>query len=439
MSGPGGQRRAGHASGPVRALVLSASVGAGHVRAAQALESALAGSGDGCSARHVDVLSLANPLFRRIYGRGYLDLVNHAPTLVRLLYDRTDAPPDPFRAGARLRGALERASLPGWARLLGSPEWDVVVCTHFLPGALAAGLCRAGLLRVPWATVVTDFDAHGMWVNQPCDRYFVASTEAAASLAHWGVPCERIEATGIPVHPAPASPGAAPDPLREAGLSDERGPLVLLMAGGFGVGPIRSVFESLLGLPVRLLALCGRNQRVRAELSDLVRARGAGPRAAAIGFTSRVPDLLALSTLVVSKPGGLTVSECLAAGVPLAVMHPIPGQEERNADFLLERGCAIKLNGPGAVAAKVAALLADPARLRIMAERARAEGRPLAAQAVAARVCQMARAAMLERAVSGCAYTQKTALTGRFSLPESGGKGTRTPDLFHAMEALYQN
>lgn len=376
-----------------RVLVLSASVGAGHVRAAQALERAFAAHLPSSHVRHEDVLGLTNPVFRRLYGRGYIDLVNRAPGLLGMLYDWTDVRPDHTATGVRLRLLLERANLTRLERLLCDQPWDAVVCTHFLPAELGARLRRRRRLHSRLSVVVTDFDAHGMWVNEPADQYFVAAEEGANALRYWGVSADRIHKTGVPIDPEFASwsgdAASGAQTARSLGLAPDGPPLVVLLAGGFGVGPVEDTFARLRTLQARVLVVCGRNKALLARLSrqaERAGAIGGLPRAVVIGFTQRMPEILAAADLVVSKPGGLTVSECLAVGVPMALMHPIPGQETRNADFLLERGCAIKINGSGSVAPKVGALLSDPQRLAQMRRAARAESKPHAAAAVCERV-----------------------------------------------------
>src|SRR5262245_27186788 len=176
---------------PPRILVLSASVGAGHMRAAQAVELALRQTVPQATVKNLDVLEMTNALFRRIYGKAYLDLVNRAPHVLGYFYDMLD---QPSRSGKnrsdRLRRGIEKLNLRSFMRFLQEEPWDLVLNTHFLPAEIIASLRRHKRLSVPQVTVTTDFETHRLWVNQPCDRYFTATEEGSLYLRHWGVPKE---------------------------------------------------------------------------------------------------------------------------------------------------------------------------------------------------------------------------------------------------------
>src|SRR6516225_953540 len=190
-----------------RILVLSASVGAGHLRAAQAVELALREVLPSATVRNVDILELTNSAFRRMYGKFYLDLVNKAPHVLGYFYDLMD---QPSRSGKnrsdRLRLAIEKLNLRKFIHLIKGEPWDLVINTHFLPAEIIASLRRKGELSLPQATATTDFETHRLWVNQPCDRYFTATVEGARYLEHWGVPAGKVITTGIPIHPVFAKP-----------------------------------------------------------------------------------------------------------------------------------------------------------------------------------------------------------------------------------------
>lgn len=367
---------------PKRVLVLSASVGAGHLRAAQAVELALRELDPAAQVRNVDVLELTNPMFRRLYGKAYLDLVNRAPHALGYFYDLMDRPPAPGTRSDRLRYLAERMNLGRFLRFLSAEPWDVIVNTHFLPAEMIAGLRKSGKLATPQFSVTTDFETHRLWVNQPCELYFTATAEGSANLQQWGIPAGTTRVTGIPIHPVFSRPKQRGECLARQGLAGDR-PLVLQLAGGFGVGPVEQLFQSLLSIeiPVELVVVAGRNVELRQRLEQLpIPDRH---RAHVLGFTDQMDELLAVADIVVSKPGGLTTSETMARGAAMAIVNPIPGQESRNADFLLENGAAIKINNLGTLIFKLTQLLSDPARLATLKARALQLGRPQAAFEVA--------------------------------------------------------
>ncbi len=365
-----------------RILVLSASVGAGHLRAAEAVALALAELDPAATVQNLDVLELTNAAFRRLYGRAYLDLVNRVPHALGYFYDLLDRAPSPQHKGDRLRLLVEKLNLRRLLKFLRTESWDVIVNTHFLPAEMFAVLRRQGRLATPQLTATTDFETHRLWVNQPCDRYFTATEEGAAYLRHWGVPAGDVAVTGIPIHPAFSRPKDRIECRQRLGLSSDR-PVVLQLAGGFGVGPVEQLFRGILQVetPLELVVVAGRNAELKVRLDQIEPP----PRHSArvLGFTTEMDELLAAADLVVSKPGGLTTSEALARGTPMAIVNPIPGQESRNSDFLLENSAAVNINNVATLPYKLGQLLATPNRLAALAANAKRLGRPRAAFDVA--------------------------------------------------------
>ena len=371
-------------------LILHASVGAGHTRAAQAVAAALKLESPDAIVVTVDALDLARPLFKRAYGDGYLKLIEKAPSLFGMLFEMTDKPPKGKSFGDGVRRAVQRWGANQLAELVENGGWDAIVHTHFLAPELIATLRRRGRVAAPQLTVVTDYDAHRIWVHDPTERYCVASPVAAASLRAHGVPASAIEVTGIPVMPAFSAP-IDKDAVRNAlGLSGAY-PVVVQSSGGHGLGPIEETFRALLAasIPTELVVVCGRNEAARKRLAA-IRPPGRH-RVRVVGYTDRMRDLMAVADLLVTKPGGLTVSEALACGLPMALISPIPGQEVRNADYLLENGAAVKANSPAALTGKIEELLSSEVRLPEMRRKAKALGHPRAAFAVARLALELAR------------------------------------------------
>jgi processive 1,2-diacylglycerol beta-glucosyltransferase len=366
---------------PTQVLILTAAVGAGHLRAAEAVEEALRRLAPDATVLNVDILTLTNAAFRRVYGRGYLDLVNKAPHVLGYFYDLLDRPrqrgtPD------RLVTAAQKLNLHKVIALLESRPWDVIVNTHFLPAEIVAGLRRKGRLNVPQITVTTDFETHRLWVHQPCERYCTATVEGAAYLQSFGVPDTDVVVTGIPIHPEFSVPRSRAQMLKAHDLAGEN-PIVLQLAGGFGVGPIEKLFRALLDVkrPLEIVTVVGRNQEAAGELRAI--EPPARHRVRVLGFTKQIDELMSVADLLVSKPGGLSSSESLARGTPMAIVNPIPGQESRNSDFLLECGAAIKINNVATMAMKIEKLLGDARRMAFLKSNAVAAGRPQAAFDVA--------------------------------------------------------
>jgi len=362
-----------------RVLVLSAAVGAGHLRAAEAVEAAMRQIAPDVEVENHDVLQFTNAVFRRMYGKAYLDLVNRAPHVVGYFYDWLEGDGERReRKSDYLRRAVQKVNLRAFEKFLTASPWNLVINTHFLAAELIASLRNKGELGLPQVTVCTDFDTHRLWVNQPCERYFCATDEGSLHLQHWGVPAEDIDVTGIPIMPAFAAPVDRAAYLAKHKIAGDW-PVVLQLCGGFGVGPVEQVYQGLLEVttPVDLVVICGRNEELKQRL---IATQGQSRhRLHILGHTSEMDQWMGCADLIVSKPGGLTTSEILARGVPMVVVNPIPGQESRNSDYLLENGAAVKTNHPCLLGPKVSQILSDPARLARMREAARSLGHPHAA------------------------------------------------------------
>lgn len=355
-----------------RILLLSVPAGAGHTRVAEAIRASA-----GPAALHLDAMAFATPRLRKVYTDLYLLLIRRAPGLWRHVYHVTDrAAPDGW--GNRLRRRIERRdSAPLLARIA-ELRPDAVVCTHFQPAELLSREIAAGRLACRVYVQVTDFDLHRMWVHPHIAGYFAASDEVAFRLRRQGVPAHAIHVTGIPVMPAFACPPTRAQAARALGL-DPAVTTFLLMGGGAGLGGLGAVARRLLELPgnAQFIALAGRNAAELAVLRDLAAAYPG--RLVAHGYTDAVERLMACADAVITKPGGSTTAECLALGVPMIVNAALPGQEEHNANFLLEHGAALKASDLPTLEYRVRYLMAHPDKLAGMRARAAALGRPHAA------------------------------------------------------------
>ncbi|GAA0769709.1 galactosyldiacylglycerol synthase [Ideonella azotifigens] len=374
-------------STPQDLLILSVSAGNGHVRAAQALAAAAATLQPACSATHVDAMAHVAAGFRKVYTDWYIQLVNRAPELWSYLHQKTDETPH-SATSQRLRRAIERVSAGDLLREVCKARPKAIVCTHFLPAELLMREQQKGRLDAPIWLQVTDYDLHNMWLVPGMAGYLAATEEVAFRMRERGLPADRIHVTGIPVMPGFSQP-EAPELARSANVTrlglDPVRRVILMASGGAGVGDLPSMVEQVLalqgpGCDFQVIAVAGRNAAAHAALQAL--AQRVPGRLVAIGFTQEMERLMAAADLVVTKPGGLTISECLALGKPMLLVSPIPGQEEHNAGFLLEEGAAWLAYDAIGLGYKVARLMAMPDKLGQMAAASHALGKPQAARRV---------------------------------------------------------
>jgi processive 1,2-diacylglycerol beta-glucosyltransferase len=385
LSGAPTAPRPALATGP-RIAVLHASAGSGHQSAARALAAAMAEQAPGAIVREVDTLVFASRLYRDTYAASYNAMAARAPALWGVLY-HSWAGARVNRGTAPVRLAMDRLNLRRLVRVVEGEAADAVVCTHFLPVEALSPARERGHLQAPLYCVITDFTAHPFWAFRHVDRYFVASAQVADELAGHGVARERIEVTGIPVHPRFATTIGRAEARARLGVEGD-GPLVLMMGGGHGVGPLSELAERIAALAQapQVVALCGMNARLRARVAALPAARSG--RVRSIGFTADVDAWFEACDLVVSKAGGLTCSEALIKRAPLVIFRPTPGQEVKNAEFLEAAGAARHADSVDEVAATASEWLSHPeVRERVRQAAARIAA-PQAAATVARRVLE---------------------------------------------------
>lgn len=370
---------------PKKILLLSVSAGAGHMRAAEAIRATASEIASDIEVLHLDVMAFASSGFRKLYTDFYIKLVNHAPALWGYLYSASNEA-ETGSKGEKMRQAIERMNVRPLKKAIADFAPDAIICTHFLPAEMLARLIRKERLQCPVWVQVTDFDLHRLWVQENMSGYFAANEEVAHRMRAHGILAEKIHVVGIPIMPAFAKPLNRATCAQEFGL-DPAKPTILLMGGGAGLGSLDTVAERLLAQndAFQLIVLAGKNVPALENLLSL--ANRYPGRLLPQGFTNQVERLMACADLVITKPGGLTTSECLAMGLPMIVNAPIPGQEERNADFLLEQGVALKAFDDVTLEYRVQWLLTHPDKLAEMHRKAQLLGRPAAAREVLQIVC----------------------------------------------------
>ena len=361
-----------------RVLILSASVGSGHVKAADALARAMRERSDVEEVLCDDSLDHTNILHKQFYSKLYKKLSEMLPEFLGWWYETSDDPwvADKSRLALDLPQALPLISLVKEFRP------DVILCTHFMPAGVISWLIANGKLDARLGVVVTDFHFHAFWITRAFNWYFVAQEDDKIHMEALGLPGDRIMITGIPVEPEFAQPVDADAVLRRHGLQVGR-PTFLVVGGALGLSPATAVVRQLLNLDrdFQAVIVCGRNEEMQDDIVQLVKSRPGDFRV--LGYTAEISELMAASTMILTKPGGMTTAEALARGLPMMILDPIGGQEERNSDVLLEAGAAVKCTEVTLVAHKLRRLLDDPPRLERMREAARQLGRPNAARDIA--------------------------------------------------------
>ncbi len=358
-------------------LFLTAATGGGHVKAAQALIQYMGGRHSCCETRLVDSVSYVNPLIQRLVFGTYLYTVKNVPGIYGKLYDlseKDEAITDLMKNfNYLLSGRL--------SRLLAQYSPDAVVCTHTMPLQMLSFLKRKGRFNIPVIGIVTDYTHHYFWKLEGVDAFIVAHEYIKEDMIGMGIPPEKVHACGIPVSQNFQSVKDRRLILNKLGLDNK--PTILLMGGSLGLGELQQMLESILRLrrDIQAIAVAGLNEKLRNQLESL--ARGSSKKVRVLGYTNKISELMDASCLLVSKPGGVTVSEALVKKLPLLVMSPIPGQEERNARFLIDSGAAVRPAPSEDAESMLEYLLDRPALLNKMSEAAGNLSKPMACRDIA--------------------------------------------------------
>lgn len=357
-----------------RFLLFHFSVGSGHTRAAIALSKGISLVKPDANVFVADAMKYVSRVMARATLRGYLDIIRTIPAVWSYMYKQAEREAV-AEVGRQELGNLIRAL--GANRVLSLVEDfapDAVVCTHPLPLAFLADLKRRGELSVPLVGVVTDLTVHPLWIYDAVDHYAFPHESALVSPQVKDVPDERIWITGVPIDPVFNDPVDRMEVRRELGMGDQDR-VALVMGGGLGLGSVERVVKSLATEEsVSIIVVAGHNKALYDELQPL--SVTLGRRMALFGYTDKVHALMEAADALVTKAGGLTVSEALAKQLPLIIVSPIPGQEERNTDFLVMRGAAIRAESASYAAESIRRVLERP-RLRATMKAASAGlGRP---------------------------------------------------------------
>jgi processive 1,2-diacylglycerol beta-glucosyltransferase len=370
----------------MRVLIATATAGAGHLAAAAALEEAWRECRAEDVVKKLDLVEFFSPIHRKIHADGYVKLVEHAPEIWGMLFGKTDNPKVARRL-SEIKRVFPSKSRSRFSKFVQEFAPDAVVCTHYVAldtlGEMRTQAdgrthTRTNGRRPLVVSVVTDFEAHALWMDPCVDLYCVAAPETRARLMARGAKPEAIIASGIPIAGKFSSRPVPREIRKRLGLRDDQR-VVLVLGGGFGMGPVAEILRELdkVEIGFQTVVVAGRNEELRRTLATCDRKHPTH----VLGFCSNMHELMSVADLIITKPGGLTTSEALAMGKPILIISPIPGQEAANSDFLLERGAAAKVNRVEDLPYRIGQLF-ESNKLVQMSRAAKALGRPDAATAI---------------------------------------------------------
>lgn len=349
-----------------RVFIFHISEIGGHNKAAQSLKEAF-----GYKSPQVDVLNINGlgyfyPLGEKVVNFIYLSIIKHFPQLWGKTYDRKKV----MKALGPSRQLIHNLTFEKLDSLIKEGEPACFVATQAFPCGLIADFKKKFGLKKPLVAIVTDYHPHRFWVHPFVDRYVVACGEAKAALLREGVPEEKIRILGIPISVNFLTSYPRAQVSKELGFA--RGlPTLLIMGGGLGMGPIKSIAKKLdsLDCDFQIIVICGRNK----NLYDwFVKKRNEFKKPVFVfGYTDDVYKIMDFSDIIITKGGGITISEALAKGLCIVVSNPIPGQEERNVEYLLKKRAVVRVDSAGAIKETIGSLFSDKKKLYSLRERAK--------------------------------------------------------------------
>ncbi|UHA71948.1 MGDG synthase family glycosyltransferase [Paenibacillus sp. 481] len=326
-----------------RILLLSEGFGTGHTQAAYALADGLRQIDPDIQSRVIELGKFLNPTVGPLIFAAYRKTVSTQPKLVGLLYRKK------YKKSLNrfTQSALHRVFYTQASHVVNQLRPDAIICTHPFPNIVVSRLKRSGL-RIPLYTLITDYDAHGTWIDPEVNKYFVSTPEVRQKLLKHNVPSERIVVSGIPVHPKFWGNCSQAEAQRTLGLRPL--PTVMVMGGGWGL----SLHDDLLQFMttwrehIQLLFCMGSNHKAIQRMEQDPAFQH--PNVRIYGYTNEISALMDASDLLMTKPGGMTVTEGMMKGIPMLFYDPIPGQEEENCDYFIEQGLGERIESRETIA-----------------------------------------------------------------------------------------
>lgn len=357
----------------------------GHRSAAMALEKALRITDPGVEILSLNAFNYTNPVSEKVVNSIYMSVIKRFPVLWDYLYDNDKV----ARKVGWFQDLVYKMNAPKLKRLFDSFRPDVIVCSQAFPCSMTADYKIRYGYKVPLVAVLTDFVPHLYWVHKGIDCYITPSAEVDARLCSRGVPPEKIRQFGIPFDPKFSGPVDKTAVLSRLGLS-AGGRNILIMGGGQGLGPIRSIVRSLdggIGVDFQMIVVAGTNRKLYSQMRAVLPSLKHKTRV--LGFVSNINELMAVSDLVVSKPGGITTSEALSMGLPMVMIKPIPGQEVSNTEYMLKERAAVKIDEVPLAGEIIGSILSDDRRMKELSVNARRISKPSASMDTAALLLEL--------------------------------------------------
>lgn len=367
-----------------RIILMYISEISGHRNAAIAIEKALKILQPNAEILSINAFNYTNPISEKIVNRIYMGMIKRMPRIWNYLYDN----PNVVKRLERIKKTIHKFNSPKLKNLFDEFKPDVVACTQAFPCGMCADYKETFNSKMPLVAVLTDYVPHSYWIYDTVDYYITPAEDVSLRLEKKGVGAEKIKALGIPFDPK-FNEALDRNKLALKMKLDANIPTVLIMGGGQGLGPIKAIVRSLEKVKdeIQEIIVCGTNKKLYNSLKRKIKKYN--KKILLFGYANNMHELMRLSDIIISKPGGVTTAEVLSKGLPMIIVKPIPGQEENNTAYLTEKGAAIKVDKPKEINHVVEDLFVNPNKLKNISESERRISKPDASLDIAKLILQI--------------------------------------------------
>ena len=354
-------------------LIFYGSYGGGHLSAAKSKKECIEKNYTDTDVVMLDCIEYVNKIINKLTTKAYADMAKNAHWIWKQLYYNSEK----NGALARIGNAVNRIMAIKLNKLFKNGAPDLIISTHPFSSQMCAILKSKGKINSQIATILTDYAPHRQWLEKPeyVNYFFVAHDGMVEDLVKRGIDRNKIYSTGIPLSNRFLAHYDKDGILKEFGLAKNKATVLFFAGGEYGFGKdttfniLKTIIEEFDNLQV--VAIAGKNVKMQAKFETLVKETDSEDTVKVLSYTNKVPVLMSISDIVISKPGGLTTTESLASGLPIIVINPIPGQEEENAEFLEQNGVGIWLKKNDNIKEKLREILSSTEKIKEMKINAR--------------------------------------------------------------------
>ena len=361
-----------------RIILMYISEVSGHRSATLAIEKAVKMFSPKCEILNINAFNYTNPISEKVINRIYMEVIKHTPRVWDYLYDN----PNVVKGLEKIKKSVHKANSPKLKKLFDKFNPDLVVCTQAFPCGMVADYKTTYGSSLPLVAVLTDYIPHSYWVYDKVDYYITPSEDVSERLAKKGVASSKIKSFGIPFDYKFNQKLNSEEIFHKLNLNPHK-PAVLIMGGGQGLGPIKTIVKSLEKVKANIqeLIITGTNKKLYRSLKRKIKRYK--KEIHLFGFVQNIHELMHISKVIISKPGGVTTAEVLSAGLPMVIVKPIPGQEVNNTNFLTHKGAAVKVDDPKDVYRVIDELLEDKIKSEHLKQAAAEIAKPNASMDIA--------------------------------------------------------